>query len=264
MTSLGKQLRLRRFFRPDTGRGIMLAVSHGTSTPVIFPELEDTAGLVDASLRGGIDSVLLSRGFLAATADVFTRHPSKGAVLKVSSSAQQATGPLETIIATVESAALCGVDAVGVLMQLTPTTESHVIAYVGALGERCEALQIPFLVEAELPAAYDTATAWYPDDITAYLRRSCRLAQELGADVIKTNWTGSIESYRSVLSTVTVPVVVAGGARTDDATFLAMCRDALEAGAAGVSVGRNIFKAPDPEAASRAVAELVHGGAPAS
>ena len=63
---------------------------------------------------------------------------------------------------------------------------------------------------------------------------------------------------------VTVPVVVAGGSRTDDATFLAMCRDALEAGAAGVSVGRNIFKAPDPEAASRAVAELVHGSASAS
>ncbi|MEI7744132.1 MAG: hypothetical protein WCK58_10340 [Chloroflexota bacterium] len=259
MPSLGKELRLRRFFRPSSGRAIMLAVSHGTSTPVIFPELEHTPELIDASLAGGTDSVLLSKGFLAASAGVFAKYPDKGVVLKVSSSAQQATGPLETIISSVETAALVGADAVGVLMQLTPTTEAHVIAYVAALGERCEALQIPLIVEAELPAAYDTTTAWYPDDIVAYLRRSCRLAQELGADVVKTNWTGSIESYQSVLSTVTVPVVVAGGARTDDATFLAMVRDALTAGAAGVSVGRNIFRAPDPQAATQAVADLVHG-----
>ena len=65
--STGKELRLRRIIRPDTGRCILFALSHGTSTVEIFPELDDTPDLLEASLAGGADCILI---IMAAVDDV--------------------------------------------------------------------------------------------------------------------------------------------------------------------------------------------------
>lgn len=259
MESLGKQMRLRRLLRPDTGRCILFAASHGTSTVEIFSELGDTQGQIRAALSGGSDAVLVSRGFARESAPAFAEFPGKAWVLKVSATAYEDM-PRELLISTVEGAALSGADAVGVLMQLTPSTEVSVISTISHLGEECERLQMPFVVEAELPGAYDVS-GWYPEDKVAYLRRSCRLAQELGADVIKTNWPGSAEGFAEIISAVTRPVVVAGGARVEEDTLLKVIEDALSVGAAGCSVGRNIFQASNPQAITKRIAEVVHSPA---
>jgi DhnA family fructose-bisphosphate aldolase class Ia len=254
--SIGKQMRLRRLLRPDTGRCILFAASHGTSTQEVFPALEDTRGQIRAALAGGSDAVLVSRGFAREAAPAFAEFPGKAWVLKVSATAYEDM-PRELLISGVEGAALSGADAVGVLMQLTPSTEVSLLSMISHLGEECERLQMPFVVEAELPGAYDRS-GWYPEDKVAYLRRSCRLAQELGADVIKTNWPGDAEGFAEVISAVTLPVVVAGGARVEEDVLLKVVEDALGAGAVGCSVGRNIFQASDPQAMARRIAELVH------
>jgi DhnA family fructose-bisphosphate aldolase class Ia len=256
MGSLGKEMRLRRFFRPDTGRSILFAASHGTATLQIFRELEDTEAQVFAALGGGADAVLISRGFAEVACAAFKEYPDRALVLKVSATARGDV-PREVIIATVEGACRAGADAVGVLMQLTPTTETDVIREIGTLGEECERHQLPFVVEAELPAAYEESR-WFPEDQVAYLRRACRLAQELGADVIKTNWPGSSEGFHEIIGVVTAPVVVAGGPQVTEDTFFGMVEGALAAGAAGCSVGRNIFQAPDPQAMCERIAALVH------
>jgi fructose-bisphosphate aldolase, class I len=254
----GKALRLRRFFRPDSGRGIMFAISHGTSTPHVFTELNRTAETIRQAFEGGADSVLVSSGFARDAVDVFTAHPNKGFVLKASATAYEDL-PRETAIATAEDALRMGADALGVLMQLTPPTEAEVIACVAEFGAACDRLQIPLVVEAELPGTYGKQS-WYPDDVTDYLRRSCRMAQELGADVIKTNWPGTAEAWTEISAGVTLPVIVAGGSQAEETTFLAMLTEAMERGAAGASVGRNIFQSPDPLGMTRRIAEVVHSG----
>lgn len=262
MASLGKELRLRRLIRPDTGRCILFAASHGTGATEIYKELEDTPAQVDAALSGGADCVLISCGFAGAATDVFRRFPQKGFVAKVSATSYVDV-PREIVSTTVERAALCGADAVGVLMQVTPETERDVLTMVADLGEQCDKYGIPYVVEAEVPGAYG-GRGWFPDDVVAYLRRSCRLAQELGADVIKTNWPGSSEGYAEVIAAVTKPTVVAGGPLIGEDDLLAVIQGALEAGANGCSVGRNIFQADDPQAMAARIADLVHAKVPAA
>jgi fructose-bisphosphate aldolase/2-amino-3,7-dideoxy-D-threo-hept-6-ulosonate synthase len=256
MTNVGKAMRLRRIIRPETGRCVLLAVSHGTSTPEIFPQLEDTPAQVEAALVGGADCVLISSGMVCATCDVFARHPAKGYVAKLSATSYEAV-PRETVISTVDRAARDGADAVGLLMQLTPQNEHDVIEMVAMVGEACDRLGMPYIVEAEWPGAYGSQP-WFPEDVVAYLRRSCRLAQELGADVIKTNWPGSPEQYAEVIAPVSVPTVVAGGSKVGENELIEMIVGAIAAGAVGCSVGRNIFQADDPHDVTAQIVEAVH------
>jgi fructose-bisphosphate aldolase/2-amino-3,7-dideoxy-D-threo-hept-6-ulosonate synthase len=236
----------------------MFAMSHGTSTQHVFSDLNRTAETIEQAFEGGADSVLVSPGFARDAIDVFVAHPDKGLVLKASATAYERL-PRETAIATAEDALRVGADAVGILMQLTPSVEAQVIGMVAEFGAACDRVQVPLVVEAELPGTYGDQS-WYPEDITAYLRRSCRMAQELGADVIKTNWPGSAESWTEISAGVTLPLIVAGGAQAEEHTFLAMLAEAMESGAAGASVGRNIFQSPDPRAITRRIAEIVHSG----
>lgn len=85
-----------------------------------------------------------------------------------------------------------------------------------------------------------------------------RLAEELGADIIKTNWPGSADGFASIVAAVTKPVIVAGGPRIDDARLLEIIDEAMRAGAIGASVGRNIFQSPDPVQATANIAAVVH------
>jgi len=91
---------------------------------------------------------------------------------------------------------------------------------------------------------------------------AARLGAELGADIVKTSYTGDIDSFRDVIKGCPAPVVVAGGPKTNtDEEFLQMIKDAMEAGAAGVAVGRNIFQHDDVVGITRAVCKIVHENA---
>jgi len=89
-----------------------------------------------------------------------------------------------------------------------------------------------------------------------------RVGAELGADIIKTNYTGDVDSFRDVVRGCPVPVVMAGGPKTNsDEEFLAMVRGAIEAGGRGVAIGRNVFQHDNPTAMTRALTLVVHRNA---
>jgi DhnA family fructose-bisphosphate aldolase class Ia len=86
-----------------------------------------------------------------------------------------------------------------------------------------------------------------------------RLAFELGCDAAKTTWTGNKESFKKITSAVPIPVLVAGGPATGDSkAILTMVRDALDAGASGICMGRQVFAHPNVEAIAKALMMLVH------
>jgi len=88
---------------------------------------------------------------------------------------------------------------------------------------------------------------------------AARLGYELGADVVKTNYTGDVETFRKVVGGVRVPVIVAGGPKAaTEAEALQLVSDSIEAGAAGVSIGRNVFQNSKPMLMTRALNEIVH------
>jgi DhnA family fructose-bisphosphate aldolase class Ia len=86
-----------------------------------------------------------------------------------------------------------------------------------------------------------------------------RQAAEMGADYVKTFYTGAPETMRSVVEGATVPVIILGGERApDEETLLRQVSDAFSAGVAGVAFGRNIWSHPDPGAITRRLVEVVH------
>ncbi|TMD84254.1 MAG: hypothetical protein E6I74_03355 [Chloroflexi bacterium] len=97
-----------------------------------------------------------------------------------------------------------------------------------------------------------------------YLRRSVRLCAELGADIVKTNWPGDEDAFGKLVRAVNgVPVVLAGGSRVEDAELLRRMECAMQAGAIGCSVGRNIFMHRSPEAITRALSRVIRDRWPA-
>jgi fructose-bisphosphate aldolase/2-amino-3,7-dideoxy-D-threo-hept-6-ulosonate synthase len=260
--STGKAIRLRRILDPDTGTTTMFAFSHGTSAPDVLAGLEDPVAMVKAAADGGADCVFLGPGIVPAVAATLGATRSVGLVVKVTATASRGGVPYQEVAtATVERCLALGADAVVALLPFAPENEPAVIRLTAELGEACERWGMPLIAEAEYPNSYygdeDFASTWG----VPYLRRSARLCAELGADVIKSNWTGSPETFREIVECVPVPVVVAGGSRESDLDLLTKVADARAAGAAGCSVGRNIFQHEAPEAMVRAIAAVVRGRA---
>ena len=99
-----------------------------------------------------------------------------------------------------------------------------------------------------------------PNDVEV-VAHAARAGAELGADIIKTNYTGDPDSFRKVVKGCPVPVVIAGGPKTEtDMEFLKMIEGALQAGARGVAIGRNVFQHKDPVKMTRAISAIVNKG----
>jgi len=91
-----------------------------------------------------------------------------------------------------------------------------------------------------------------------YVEYAARLGAELGVDLVKTYYTGSVETFRRVVKACHVPVVAAGGPRKETAKeALEMVKEVMEAGAIGVTIGRNVWAHPDPVGMTKAIRKIV-------
>ena len=92
-----------------------------------------------------------------------------------------------------------------------------------------------------------------------YVKHAARLGHEMGADLVKVPYTGTPDTFHEVTSGCAIPVVIAGGAKMDsDRDILEMVKGSVEAGGAGVSIGRNVFQHASPEKMVRAISAIVH------
>lgn len=259
--SAGKDLRLRRIIDPGSGTSVMFAFSHGTSAPEVLHGLERPVEMIAAAARGGADCVFVAPGLVDSAREALAAHPAFGVVVKVTATASRAAlRHQEILTASVEHSVSLGADGIVALIPFAPDNESDVIRLTAELGESCARWGVPFVAEAEYPNAYygeaDYAAEWG----VPYLKRSARLCVELGADIIKSNWTGSAETFAEIVDCVPVPVVVAGGSRLSDVDLLRKITEARTAGAIGCSVGRNIFQHEAPEAMVRAISTVLKDG----
>src|SRR4030042_194956 len=134
-------------------------------------------------------------------------------------------------------------------------SEAKMLADLGAVSVECMEWGMPLLAMM-YPRGKNIATS---NDLEQ-VKLAARGAAELGADIVKTVYTGDPESFREVTRGCPVPVVVAGGSKTDDRTTLELIEGAMAGGAAGISIGRNAFQHRMPDPVARAAACIVHHG----
>jgi DhnA family fructose-bisphosphate aldolase class Ia len=163
-----------------------------------------------------------------------------------------------TAIGSVEEALRLGADAVVVYTALAGDNENWMISYLSGVGEACDALGMPLIAEAEWPNAYQTLNSFSTDLGPEYLKRNARLCVELGADIVKVNWSGDVKSFGDIVRACDTPVVIAGGTVISDEELLQRFEKVRDVGAIGCSVGRNIFQHKNPEAMTRAISRIFH------
>jgi DhnA family fructose-bisphosphate aldolase class Ia len=259
----GKRIRLRRLIDPATGSCRIVALDHGMTSPQFLEGLTDTAARVREAVDGGANVLMLGRGIAGSCWEAFAGRASL-ALMLTAAAAGRPGGATITPISSVEEALRSGADAVVVYVALSGEDEPDMIRYLSAVGETCDSLGIPLIAEAEFPNAYASRDSVDSRFGPSYLRRNARLCAELGADIVKVNWSGDQASFASVVSACGRPVVLAGGPVLADGELLGRMELARDAGAIGYSVGRNIFEHSHPEAMTRALTSIFRSGASAT
>jgi DhnA family fructose-bisphosphate aldolase class Ia len=256
---LGKRIRLRRLITPETGTSIICALDHGMTSPTFLSGLTDTRARAREAIAGGANVLMLSRGMAAQVVDELQPQTSFALMLSASAAGRPG-GSLIAPIGSVEEALRLGADAVVVYVALAGDDEHTMISYTSEVAEACQRLGMPFIAEAEYPNAYERLDQMESDLGADYLLRNARLCAELGADIVKVNWSGDETSFAEIVRACGVPVVVAGGSLIADEELLTRCAQAAQAGAAGCSVGRNIFQHDSPTAITRAICRVMRDG----
>lgn len=257
----GVELRLGRLFGVRSERSYVVALDHGLMLGV-QPGFEHALDVVERSLAGRPDGVLISPGLLARAAHLFGRSGAPSPIVRVDWLANDprlaSYGDRHRVVCSPREAAVLGGDAVIAYLVLGTADGAEFsdnVAAIGRLAGEAHEVGLPLIVEA---VAWGTqATERQDADLLAF---GCRTAVELGADAIKTEYTGDPESMRALVDGIPAPVLVLGGVRRPEPEALyEMTEAALGAGAAGVVYGRNVWQADDPVAVAERIRSLVHG-----
>jgi predicted phospho-2-dehydro-3-deoxyheptonate aldolase len=181
-----------------------------------------------------------------------------GLIIHLSASTTMSPDPNTKVpVCTVEEAITLGADAVSIHVNLGAERDTEMLEYFGAVSATCAKWGMPLLA-----MMYTRGKKIDNEYDVKYVKHAARVGAELGADIVKCNYTGDVSSFREVVEGCPVPVVIAGGEKMETETqLLKMVEDALEAGAAGVSIGRNAFQHKHPEKIIEAIGKIVHHGA---
>jgi 3-hydroxy-5-phosphonooxypentane-2,4-dione thiolase len=240
----GMKNRLSRIFNPDTGRTVMLAIDHGYfQGPTTGLERID---LNIVPLAPYADTLMLTRGILRTTIPPTYRG---GTVLRATG------GPSilkelsnEQIAVDMEDAIRLNVSALAVQVFIGGEFETQSVHNMTRLVDMGNRYGIPIL--AVTAVGKDMARD------ARYFRLACRICAELGAHYIKTYYIP--DGFDTVAASCPVPLVMAGGKKLPELDALQMSYNAVQEGAAGVDMGRNIFQSEAPVAMIKAVRGVVH------
>jgi len=252
---IGKKIRLERIIDRNSHRTVIIPMDHGVTVGPI-EGLADMRDAVSKVVAGGANAILMHKGIVRAGHRGTGRDV--GLIIHLSAGTSMSPDPnAKELVCTVEEAIKIGADAVSVHINLGAETDKEMLRQLGYISERCMVWQMPLI--AMMYARGPKITDEYNVD---NVKHAARVAAELGADIVKVVYTGSVESFADVVNGCTVPVVIAGGAKMDsDEDIFKMVEDALQAGAEGISIGRNAFQHQNPTRMVQALSKIVHNGA---
>jgi len=252
---IGKKIRLERIIDRNSGRTVIVPMDHGVTVGPIAG-LEDMRTTISKIVSGGANAILMHKGMVQAGHRGTGRDV--GLIIHLSAGTSISPDPnAKELVCTVEEAIKLGADAVSVHINLGAETDKEMLRQLGYVSGRCSQWQIP------LVAMMYTRGPKVKDEFDVdNVKHAARAGAELGADIVKVPYTGSVETFKKVVNGCPVPVVIAGGPKMEsDEDIFKMVEGALQAGAAGLSIGRNAFQHPAPDKIVKALSKIVHQGA---
>lgn len=254
MSEIGKKIRLGSIINQKSKKMVVLAMDHA---PIMGPikGLVDPVDTIKKVAKGKPDAIMLHKGNLKA-AYPYMIEAGVPFILKLT--VTTLLGPIwdnTTLIDDVENAVRLGASGIAIRTLLGTQYDSGMLKDFGKVSIECDKWGIPLLVMI-YPDGTDN-----PTNVT-YVKHAARVGAELGADIVKTYYTGSVKSFQEVVESCPVPVVMAGGEKTKTPKeFLDLAKGVVRVGSAGVMVGRNVWEYENPPAMIRAIKAVVHDGA---
>jgi class I fructose-bisphosphate aldolase len=249
---IGKKIRLERIINRDSQRTVIVPMDHGVTVGPI-EGLADMRTAVGNVVNGGANAILMHKGIVRAG----HRGTGKdvGLIIHLSGGTSLSPDPnAKELVCTVEEAIKLGADAVSIHINLGADTDREMLRQLGYVSERCLEWQMPLVA-----MMYTRGQKIENEYDVKYVKHAARVGAELGADIVKVPYTGSVESFEEVVNGCPVPVVIAGGEKMDsDEDIFRMVEGALAAGAAGLSIGRNAFQHKNPTKMVQALSQIVH------
>lgn len=245
----GMQSRMARLIPPETGRAFFLAIDHGY---FLGPTRSlERPGETVADLTAIADALFVTRGVLRSA---IPAESTPNVILRASGG-PSVIGPTledEHLLVHPEEAIRLDVAAVGVSVFVGSEFETQTLNNLATAVSEYERYGIPVMAVTAVGKELEKRDA-------RYLALASRIAAELGARVVKTYYT---EDFERITSSCPVPVVIAGGPKTDDALeVLSFVSDGIAKGAVGVNLGRNIWQHYDPVGMAKALRAVVHENA---
>ncbi len=257
----GAELRMGRLFNRESGRSFITAFDHGTNLRVP-PEAGKPLEVVEKIVAGEPDGVLVSPGMLKQASHLFAFRGAPVPVVRadwtILDERMKDLGEQYRVLLTPQDAAALGAEAL-VMYLIQGPEEGAMFAdnaqAVAQAAREAHKVGLPLIVEATLWGSHISEEK--DPDLLAY---GCRMAAELGADAVKTEYTGDPETMAEVAEGCPVPVLTLGGAKgASEEAVVEAARGALEGGARGIIFGRNVWQAKDPAKMSALLREAVHG-----
>jgi DhnA family fructose-bisphosphate aldolase class Ia len=253
---MNRQENLETFFRD--GKTVILPIDHGCAIPV--PGLENPFAMVE-NVNEFVDGYVMNLGVALRAGDILA---GKGICLRadVYNTRTEGHGAGSIGMWNCEDAEMVGANAVMSMLYPGIAYENINFQENADLIRGSMDTDIPVIIEA-LPHGLGVKDKYTCENI----QFATRLAAEIGADVVKTPYpidAKSPDDFRRIVENCFVPIIILGGpAMNDDTDLLKTVEDAMEAGAAGIAIGRNVWQHKNPAAIARSLAAIVHEDASA-
>lgn len=238
------------------GRGVWIPIDHGASDYPI-DGLQDLEQTISALVRAGVDAIVAQKGVVSAYAPLC--EGTKTSMVVHYSVSTRHGGPNsdnKVLVGHADETLSRGGIGVSSQINLGSMHEATMVERMGELNRQAHHEQLPSF---GMVYARGEHLNVMENDPTGGQAHGVRLAFELGCDAAKSVWTGDKESFSVISSAVPIPVLVAGGPATGDSrTILSMVKEAMNAGASGVCMGRQVFAHPKCESLARAIVSIVH------
>jgi len=249
---IGKRIRFERIFDRKTKRTIIIPMDHGMSEGTIIG-LEDMAAMVDSVAIGGANAIIEHTGMISAGHRQYGIDI--GLIIHLSGGTSLSPDPnRKVLVSSVERAIKMGADGVSIHINIGADDEPEMLQDAHKAIESAREWGMPLLA-----MMYSRGKKITDEHNPEVVNIAVRVGAELGADIVKTNYTGDIDSFREIVNGCPVPVIIAGGPKMNtEIDVFYMIYESIQAGGSGVAMGRNVFQAEDPTKMVNAISLLVH------
>lgn len=236
MWFLGKEIRLSRLLNPKSGKMLAITIDHPISRG-IMDGLIPIQKTLDSIVEGGPDAITMHKGIAEKC---FFHHAGRASVIMKSTSFSPYQPHYDAWLADVDEAVRLGADAISMGVMLGGKDQWKQLEHLGKVTKDAASAGMPMVAHMYPKGEFIEKKDWSQWRNVAY---SVRAGAELGVDIIKTNYTGSPDTFAKVVEACPAKVVIAGGeVGSEIKDYLQMTRDAMDIGVAGVTFGRFVWE----------------------